>query len=432
LKDFNRWDNNGKSGRADPIVASRNNQRWGLYERIKQVQRDFPEYLTIETGALAKRILFEGTTAVGIEFLRGRALYEAHRDYNPDQDATTIEVYADREVIISAGSFNSPQLLKLSGIGPKDELEQHGIPVVVDLPGVGANMQDRYEVGLNFRMKQPWNAYTQCNFQADSSDICYNLWKQDGSSIYGSNTILYWSAKQSSVSPAPDLCLFTGLGYFLGYSPEVISQAEAEGSQSQVFLVLKAFTENNAGTVKLQSANPREMPLIEFHYFDEGSDKAEKDLQAVLEGVKELRRLTSMSDYQDLIDGEVGSFADAVTDEQIRQKIRDEAWGHHACCTNKIGTRSDDMAVVDKNFKVYGTKNLRVVDASVFPRIPGYFVLSAIYLISEKAADVILEDALEQPDVSCDETLRSPASVLLVPIPYVMLLIIMQALCLCF
>jgi len=427
LGDFNRWENNGKPGRANPVMASRNQQRWGLVEYIKRVQREYPNNLIIETNALASKILFQGTTAIGVEFLKGRALYQAHRDYDPDQRADKINVYANYEVIISGGTFNSPQLLKLSGVGPKDELKSMGIPVVVDLPGVGENMQDRYEVGLNFKMKSPWGAYTQCNFKLDTTDTCYNLWKANGSSLYGSNIVLYWSAKQSSVSDLPDLCLFTGMGYFLGYSPEVIPQAEANGYQSQVFLNLKAFTENTGGTVRLKSKDPREVPEIVFHYFEEGTDREGKDLQAVLEGIKELRRLTSIPDYQVLVEEEIGTFANARTDDEIRQKIRDEAWGHHACCTNKIGVKSDEKAVVDSNFKVHGTQNLRVVDASVFPRIPGYFVLSAVYMISEKAADVIIQDAIDNTVCEAGSSLASSsACVLSVPFIGVVLIALLQ------
>ena len=80
--------------------------------------------------------------------------------------------------------------------------------------------------------------------------------------------------------------------------------------------------------------------------------------------------------------------------DKLREFIRDEAWGHHASCTNKIGSEKDDMAVLDSRFRVRGTENLRVVDASVFPRIPGYFIVSAVYMVSEKAADAIAEDAV--------------------------------------
>ena len=410
IQDFNRWESNGRAGRGDAVMATRNFRRWGLYERIKQVQKDFPEYLTIETSALASKILFDGTTATGIEFLRGRALYKAHRDYNGSQNAEKVKVYANYEVIVSGGTFNSPQLLKLSGIGPKEELEDLGIPVIVDLPGVGENLQDRYEVPLNFKLKEPWGAYTECNFQVNASDTCYNQWKEDGQSLYGTNIIFYWSAKQSSVSELPDLCLFPGMGYFLGYSPTVVPEAEQNGFQNLVFLALKAFTENHAGTVKLVSDDPRQVPEIIFHYFEEGSDKEGRDLQAVLEGVKELRRLTSLPELEELIEEEVGTFANARTDDEIRQKIRDEAWGHHACCTNKIGRESDPMAVVDGDFKVYGTKRLRIVDASVFPKIPGYFPLSAIYMFSEKAADVIIQDALQgSSGVDCASSFSSSA-----------------------
>jgi choline dehydrogenase len=92
-------------------------------------------------------------------------------------------------------------------------------------------------------------------------------------------------------------------------------------------------------------------------------------------------------------EGEISPGPDCLTDNDLRQFIKNEAWGHHASCTNKMGPRSDEMAVVDSRFRVHGTEGLRVVDASVFPRIPGLFIVVPIYMIAEKASDVILEDA---------------------------------------
>ena len=155
--------------------------------------------------------------------------------------------------------------------------------------------------------------------------------------------------------------------------------------------VLKAHTENDAGWIKLRSADPRQRPLINFKYFDEGSDAQGRDLDAVVAGVKFVRKLNGSND--DLIEEEVVPGSTVVTDEEIADFVKDNAWGHHASCTCRIGDPSDEKAVIDSRFRVIGTKNLRVVDASVFPSIPGFFILTSIYMISEKASDVILQDA---------------------------------------
>jgi choline dehydrogenase len=134
------------------------------------------------------------------------------------------------------------------------------------------------------------------------------------------------------------------------------------------------------------------VPEINFHYFSEGNDAAEEDLESVADGVEFVRRMMKHAEpvtKREVIPGESIS-----TREQIKGFIKNQAWGHHASCTCKMGAKDDAMAVLDSKFRVYGTKNLRVVDASVFPHIPGLFIVSAIYMISEKASDVILSDAV--------------------------------------
>jgi len=145
-------------------------------------------------------------------------------------------------------------------------------------------------------------------------------------------------------------------------------------------------------TVTLQCHNPRKVPEINFRYFAEGNDTSEKDLESVVEGVKFARRMNER--IRHLIEKEELPGEQVKTDEQIREFIQNNAWGHHACGTCKIGSSSDPCAVVDSQFRVHGVKNLRVVDASVFPKIPGFFIVTPIYMISEKASDVIHEAAL--------------------------------------
>jgi choline dehydrogenase len=128
---------------------------------------------------------------------------------------------------------------------------------------------------------------------------------------------------------------------------------------------------------------------VNFHYFSEGSDKKGTDLDAVVAGVQFVREMNkTLGIIKEICPG-----PGYESTQLLREFIQNEAWGHHASCTNKIGADDDPMAVLDSRFKVRKTKGLRVVDASVFPKIPGYFIVSAIYMISEKAADVIIEDA---------------------------------------
>jgi choline dehydrogenase len=149
--------------------------------------------------------------------------------------------------------------------------------------------------------------------------------------------------------------------------------------------------------VTLRSADPQDTPEINFRYFDDdpavSQAQWQDDLNAVVAGVEFARRMNSDTGLRGIIDKEILPGPQYQSPEELRKFIVNEAWGHHASCSCKIGAPDDEMAVLDSRFRVRGTRNLRVVDASVFPRIPGLFIVSAVYMIGEKASDVILEDA---------------------------------------
>jgi choline dehydrogenase-like flavoprotein len=155
---------------------------------------------------------------------------------------------------------------------------------------------------------------------------------------------------------------------------------------------LKAHTENRAGDVSLRSADPRDPPKVAFRYFEEGSDQAGQDLAAVVGGIRFVRGITGRLKAEGLIDREELPGEALQSDEELGAFVRANAWGHHASCSCAIGPR-EQGGVLDGDFRVHGVSGLRVVDASVFPRIPGFFIASAVYMVGEKAADVILADA---------------------------------------
>jgi len=175
-------------------------------------------------------------------------------------------------------------------------------------------------------------------------------------------------------------------GYYPGYSADL-----EQHHDYFTWAVLKAHTNNRAGEVLLRSADPRDPPRIDFHYFGEGDDTAGADLDAVVAGVRVARDI--MSRAGDLMAEEVSPGPAVQTDEELRTWITDQAWGHHASCSCPIGPAGDPGAVVDSRFRVHGTSRLRIVDASVFPRIPGFFIVTSVYMLAEKASDVILADA---------------------------------------
>jgi choline dehydrogenase len=379
-----------------PLATTEGGRRNGTREYIRKVQSRFPDNLTVKTNALATRVLFDDNTAVGVEYLEGAHLYRAdpHADRGTDGPAA-IRVFVEREVILSAGAFNTPQLLKLSGVGPREESTDLGIEVRVDLPGVGENLQDRYEVGVVYEMKADFTLLRDCAFKpphpGQEPDPCFEEW-QAGRGVYTTNGVVLGIIEKSrEVSEDPDLFIFGLPGFFRGYYPRYSEEVGREKNRF-TWAILKAHTLNTAGKVTLRSDDPRDVPHINFHYFDEDNDTSGDDLESVVEGVEFVRRM--MGRASEVIERELVPGEDVDTREQVREFVRNEAWGHHASCTCKMGLREDDeMAVVDSDFRVHGTRNLRVVDASVFPRIPGFFIVTAVYMISEKASDVILAGA---------------------------------------
>ncbi len=385
-------------------LATRNHKRNGTREYLIQTARDARRFpLRIKTQALVTKVVFadapnaNGTwRATGVEFLDGANLYAA--DLNADSapaSPRTIRVKAKREVILAAGVFNTPQLLMLSGIGEKAQLEQHGIPVKVDVPGVGKNLQDRYEVGVVTELDDDFSSVRKCTFAADATDPCYRDW-QGGKGVYTSNGGVASILMKSDPSKAePDLHIFALPGVFKGYYPGYSTDANAD-KHHLTWVILKGHTENKGGTVKLTSADPRKRPAINFHYFDDGDvDQGQdvNDLTAVVNGVEFVRKIAKRTDEVDLFTrhAEVWPGPGANTRAKVADWVKKEAWGHHASCSAKIGATDDPNAVLDSKFRVRGTEGLRVVDASVFPSIPGTFIVLPIYMVSEKATDTIIE-----------------------------------------
>jgi len=370
-----------------PITTDRH-QRTGARERLLDVSQRYPGRLRIELDALVTRVVLdERCRAVGVEYQKGARLYAADPQAS-GASAPTVTATARREVILAGGAFNTPQLLMLSGIGQPDVLARHGIETRVNLPGVGQNLQDRYEVGVVYRMRRPWEMLNGATFTAD--DPQYRKWSSSRDGIYTTNgTLLCVIQRSSRERPVPDLFCYAVLADFRGYEPGY-SERIRQRHDVLTWVVLKGRTNNRGGCVTLASADPRTRPAINFRYFGEGTDATGADLDGVVEGVRLVRRLSRGMD--DLIEAEEWPGPERTSDDALRTFVRDEAWGHHASCTCPIGRR-DQGGVLDSSFRVHGTEGLRVVDGSIFPRIPGLFIVSAIYMAAEKAADVIAHPA---------------------------------------
>ena len=374
------------TGLRYPPLATNKHRRHGARERVMDVAQKYPDRLKVELDALMTRVLFDDNNrAIGVEYIKGARQYKAFRKPNPDPGQLR-QQYVSREVILAGGAFNSPQMLMLSGIGPREHLEKFGIQCRVDLPGVGSNLQDRYEVGVVNRMNfEHWWCLKGAKFAP--GDPQYEQWTK-GKGVYTTNGAVAAIIKRSAQDrPVPDLFIFALLGWFMGYYPGY-SQLFKEHLNYLTWAILKAQTQNCAGSVRLLSNDPRDVPYIDFCYFSEGNDTGGTDLASVVEGIKFVRKLTDRMRKEKFIAEEVLPGDGVQTDEQIADFVTSQAWGHHASCSNPIGKR-EHGGVVDGNFQVYGTQNLRIVDASVFPKIPGFFIVSSIYMIAEKAADVI-------------------------------------------
>jgi choline dehydrogenase-like flavoprotein len=372
-------------------LTTRRHRRNGTRERIREVADRHPSRLDVRLRALATRVLLDDRNrAYGVEYVEGANRYRAHR-HASDQPGTPRQVRARREVILAGGTFNTPQLLMLSGIGPQAELTRLKIETRVDLPGVGRNLQDRYEVGVVNRMAvAAWPSLRDASFQRN--DKPWRRWRW-GFGMYTSNGAgLSVITRSTDAEPLPDLFVMSLLAPFKGYFPGY-SRAIAEQRNRLTWCVLKAHTRNRAGRVTLRSADPTDPPSIDFRYFDRGDDPEERDLQAVVTGVRLARQLAAPLIECGMIAEEEVPGSDVKSDEELEQFVRDHAWGHHACGTCAIGA-VEDNGVLASDFRVHRTMGLRVVDASIFPRIPGYFIASAVYMAAEKAADVILADAL--------------------------------------
>jgi choline dehydrogenase len=371
-------------------LTTRDQARIGTRERILDVAERYPRKLHIEPNALVTRVLFdENNRALGVEYLKGERLYRAHSDPSSGSGETR-QALASRETILCGGAFNTPQLLMLSGIGPGEDLQSYGIKVRVDLPGVGKNLQDRYEVSVVNRMTQDWNALAGAKF--DTSDPQYREWAADRKGVYATaGAALVVVKKSQPTRTVPDLFCLGLIGKFKGYFPGYSKIISAHHNYLS-WVVLKAHTRNTAGAVSLCSADPRDTPEVNFRYFDEGSDTSGEDLDGVVEGIKFVRKMTAALKPEKIIAEEELPGHEVQSDGELRDYVRNNAWGHHASCTCPIGAK-EKGGVLTSDFKVHGTRGLRVVDASVFPRIPGFFIVSAVYMIGEKAADVILADS---------------------------------------
>ncbi|KAJ6500686.1 alcohol oxidase [Mycena sanguinolenta] len=392
--DLNDLAEDGSVGINTPsFTVDENHVRSSVYNRLTAVNES-TSGLNITLNTLATKILLcQGSdglpTAYGLEFVRNAALPVAGNfQGKEDLDGRVQSVMARHEVIVSAGVFQSPQLLMLSGIGNSTELSEFGIETVVDLPGVGTNLQDHDEIVVIWDLVDDFKLLEGCTFLSDpAQDPCLEDWLEtDHMNIYGFSPVLdVIITKSNEALAAPDIFTYLAPAYFegifRGFSQEVVDHPNGFTA-----IVLKAHP-SSRGFVRLTGSHPQDILDIEKMHFE--AEQGPEDMQALADGINRIRSLVENSAIKEFIVQEAVPGSDA----NLTQYILDRVFGHHACCTNPIGPSTDPNAVLDNDFRVHGVDQLRVVDLSSWPNVPGYFVTTPTYMISEKAADVIMSAA---------------------------------------
>jgi choline dehydrogenase len=384
--------------------------------------------------------------ATGVRCLPRPHVYEADPNaaLHDGWQQALVNLYCRREVILCGGTFNTPQLLMLSGIGPASHLSEPGIglPKRVDLPGVGQNLQDRYEVPIIATVADRFRTLDGLSLSSRDPDPQLTRWGARpgrpaySRGLYATNGGLVAIVVRSGQEDAsPDLFIFALAGYFPGYfvnwsKPGSLVGLRRDGRngpadpapfglwslappdrvaaaprRALTWLVLKARTRHHHGEVRLLCGHPFRRPHINFRSFPLASDPSldpptpgadfptsqDQDLEALHEGVRFVQRILQTGrDKGTIVAQELPGFD--RFGGNVRKWIKHTAWGHHACGTCRIGADDDSGAVVDSRFRVRGVRGLRVVDASVFPRIPGFFIVTSVYTVAEKAADVLTQD----------------------------------------
>ncbi|KAK3360383.1 hypothetical protein B0T25DRAFT_447483 [Lasiosphaeria hispida] len=356
-----------------------------------------PKYqLTLKTHSLVTRVLFDKSKSdktpktTGVEYLEGPSLYSADPRYNASSTGAKRVATARREVILSGGVFNTPQILLLSGIGPAADLARHKIPLVADVPGVGARLQDNYELPLvgvanSILAATPVPGDPACTF-GGPGDPCIAAF-QRGAGPYaraGLNSNAFLFRTNHSADGENDILLFTfPNGAFRGFWPaEAASNIPPEAPGTIGMSMVKLNTQNAGGT-------------IDFDIF--GDAGGQVDLGAMADAAAWSRRVYAGVEAPlgpvRAAEPPCGSSVPAECRAGDMQWVKEQTFGHHAVGTCAIGAANDPKAVLDSKFRVRGVTGLRVVDGSAFPRPPGAFPVLATFLISEKASEDILEDA---------------------------------------
>lgn len=319
--------------------------------------------LTVETGALVLRVLFAGTRAVGVEWLR---------------EGVRVQATADAEVILSAGALQSPQLLQLSGIGRASLLASHGIPVVADLPGVGENLQDHYQARTIVRLRQRNSLNNDVRNPIRLADMGWQwLVHGRGPLTIGAGQVGGAACTEHATGGRPDI-------QFNVMPLSVDKPGDPLHRYPGFTASMWQCHPRSRGRLVIRSSDPAADPVIEPRYLSDAHDR-----KVVVAGIRILREIYRQPAFRELWDTEVLPGPDAKSDEELLTFARSHGGTvFHASGTCRMGT--DGMAVVGPDLRVRDIERLRVIDASVMPTITSANTNAASLMIGEKGAHIIL------------------------------------------
>ncbi|KAL1752828.1 hypothetical protein FB107DRAFT_277338 [Schizophyllum commune] len=380
IPDINSFSNNDATGVAlNPNTIDEHNVRSSVYNRLKQVHVAHPDRLHFAFDTLATKVVLcqgEDDTqpkAIAVEVARNVGL-PVQSNFHRKKHLKTEKIYAKKEVIVSAGVFQTAQLLILSGIGDEKELAKFGIDTVVHAPGVDKICKNNYTL-LN-----------GCTYGSDpATDPCLADYISTHENVYGMGIInLHMSLED------PEIDIYWGLTYFPGFRRGV-GDLIARTHNGLSAIALRACP-SSRGTVSLTGSHPQdELRMFKNRFQGEGG---KTDVAALRDAVKRARSVVEGSPHiAPFVEMEVFPGVNYTSDDDVERHVYEHVFGHHACCTAKMGTDDDEYAVLDGDFRVRGVSSLRVVDLSAWPNVPGWFPTTPMYMLAEKAAAMITADA---------------------------------------
>ena len=322
---------------------------------IKQRQN-----LTLITNIQVSKIIIENSSAIGVEIKNKNKLEK---------------IFAEKEVLLSAGAINSPQILMLSGIGPEEELKNHGINVISALNGVGENLQDHLETYVQYECTKPVTLYS--TFNPINMALIGLQWF-----LFKKGIAAHSNLEIGGFIRTNEMVNYPNMQYH--FFPSLVIDHGRQNPSCHAFQAhVGPMRPTSRGFVKLKSSNPIDSPRIQFNYM-----QTDHDLNEMREGIRIARDIFHQKAFDHYRGKEISPGEDINSDDDLNNFIRSKGdTAYHPSCTCKMG--NDDMSVVDQDLNVYGVERLRVIDASIMPNIVSGNLNATTVMIAEKASDLI-------------------------------------------